>query len=61
MLEKLEIDILITQEWAGWNIEEFKYKKCIEGYTNFMSFKKKKERQVENISLLAMNEEERSS
>jgi exonuclease III len=60
MMKELNIDILITQEWAGWDVEEYKFRKCIEGYTNFMSFKKKKGRKASNISILAMNEEERS-
>jgi hypothetical protein len=60
MMKELNIDILITQEWTDWDVEEYKFRKCIEGYTNFMSFKKKKGRKASNILILAMNEEKKS-
>ncbi len=58
-LDRLEIDILFTQEWGGWSNEEGKYRNCIEGYTNLMSFKKLPERRKDNISMLAMTKKER--
>lgn len=59
VLEKEKIDILLTQEWAGWQGEEEKYKEIIPDYINFCSFKKKKKSQHKNKSFLAMNKEER--
>ena len=53
-LEKYEIDILITQEWAGWKHEEGIAKQAVPGYTNFVSFVTNTGRQRENVSELAM-------
>ena len=57
-LKKNKIDILLTQEWGGWAHELSKYEKCVEGYTNFCSFKSKKGHVQINKSLLVMNKEE---
>lgn len=59
MLEELKIDILIPQEWAGWQGEEESNRKRVQGYTNFMLFKKKAEEKTKKPSLLAMKRAER--
>lgn len=59
MTERLEIDILITQEWGGWQGEEEWERNKISGFTNFMSFKKKKKPIKEKKSVLVMNKKER--
>jgi exonuclease III len=59
-LSKLEIDILLTQEWGGWQNEETRYKKIVTGYTNFCSFKAKKGFKHDNVSMLAMSIVERN-
>ena len=58
-LEKYEIDILITQEWAGWKHEEGIAKQAVAGYTNFVSFVTNTGRQRENVSELAMTYKQR--
>lgn len=59
VLNKLNIDILFTQEWAGWQGEEWMEKNRIKGYTNFCSFKKKENKKGKNISLVVMSKEQR--
>jgi hypothetical protein len=59
-LNTFDIDVLITQEWAGWDMEEGKYKNIIDGYTNFMSFKKKK-REKTNKQINPSHDESRKT
>lgn len=59
-LNTLDIDILLTQEWAGWQDEMQQYKKIIAGYTNFTSFKTRRGTKYENKSILAMPPEEKA-
>lgn len=58
-MRELEIDILLIQEWGGWQGEEEEWKRKITGYTNFMSFKKRKEKEKKTPSILAMKRAER--
>jgi exonuclease III len=58
VIEKNEIDIVLTQEWGGWAHEKGKYENSIKGYYNFCSFKTKKGVKQTNKSRLVMGKKE---
>jgi len=60
LLDKGDIDILLTQEWGGWAQEYGKFSNSVRGYTNFMSFKTKAGTIHENVSLVAMTATQRN-